>query len=169
MTANPNIKEMRDKESQEWFKKRRKILDTSDAGHNTVEYYDRSLGDNSQATKEPPPCPDLTKTEISTELIVKQFISGIKIQKEKTSTSLSGRHLGHYKAIIRDGNLTQIFTTKSAPPLQYGFVPKQWTTTIQVVLSKEKGTPKLTRLRKIHILEADYNLILRTIWGRQMI
>ena len=107
--------------------------------------------------------------EISTELTVEQLISGIKIWKETTSTSPSGRHLGHYKAIIRDENLAQLFTTMTALPLQYSFAPKRWTTTIQVVLPKDKGAPKISRLQNINILEADYNLILRTIWGRRMI
>ena len=116
-----------------------------------------------------PSRPSLTRTEISTELTVQQFISGIKIWKETTSTFPSGRNLGHYKAIIRDAGLSQLFTTMTSLPLQYGFAPERWTTTIQVVLPKDAGAPKVSRLRNINILEADYNLILRTIWGRRMI
>ena len=142
------------------------ILDTS----NTSEQEDNCQDQKKQEpNSEPRSCPSLTNHEISTIITVQQFISGIKIWKETTSTSPSGRHLGHYKAIIRDENLAQTFTTMTSLPLQYGFAPKRWTTAIQVVLPKDAGAPKLTRLRNINILEADYNLILRTIWGRRMI
>ena len=57
----------------------------------------------------------------------------------------------------------------TALPLQYGFAPKRWTSAIQVVLPKDEGAPKITRLQNLNILEANYNLILRTIWGRCMI
>ena len=167
MTARPNLKKMRDEEPEKWLKNNMtNILDTS----NTSEQEDNCQDQKKQEpNSEPRSCPSLTNHEISTIITVQQFISGIKIWKETTSTSPSGRHLGHYKAIIRDENLAQIFTTMTSLPLQYGFAPKRWTTAIQVVLPKDAGAPKLTRLRNINILEADYNLILRTIWGRRMI
>ena len=77
--------------------------------------------------------------------------------------------MGHYKALIRDYQVAKLFTTMTALPLEYGFAPEIWTIAIQVVLLKDSGAPKTTRLRNINILEADYNLILRTIWGRRMI
>ena len=80
---------------------------------------------NNENNNEPQTCSSLTRTEINTELTVQQFISGIKIWKETTSTSPSGRHLGHYKAIIRDATLAQIFTTMTALPLKYGVAPKR--------------------------------------------
>ena len=124
---------------------------------------------NNKKNNEPQTYTSLTRTEISTELTVQQFILGIKIWKETTTTSPSARHLGHYKTIIRDKNLAQIFTTMTTLSLKYGFAPKRWTTAIQVVPPKDSGALKITRLRNINILEADYNLILRTIWGRCMI
>jgi hypothetical protein len=40
--------------------------------------------------------------KIECEISEEDFISGIKCWKESTSTSPSGRHLGHYKAIVND-------------------------------------------------------------------
>ena len=38
-----------------------------------------------------------------------------------------------------------------------------------MILSKDDGPPKLNRLRNTNLLEADYNLVLRVVWGRRMI
>ena len=54
-------------------------------------------------------------------------------------------------------------------PVKHGFAPKRWKIAIQVVLPKDDGPPKISRLRNINILEADYNFVLRLIWGRRMI
>ena len=54
-------------------------------------------------------------------------------------------------------------------PLQYGFAPERWQPAVQMILSKDDGPPKLNRLRNINILEADYNLVLRVVWGQRMI
>lgn len=165
MTARPALRKRREEDPALWLKNNiETILNTQEENENP-----QTTKQTQPHTTSPLSCPSLTRTEISTELTVQQFISGIKIWKETTSTSPSGRHLGHYKAIIRDAELAQLFTTLTSLPLKYGFAPERWTKTIQVVLPKDAGAPKVTRLRNINILEADYNLILRTIWGRRMI
>ena len=165
MTARPALRKRREEDPALWLKTNIKtILNTQEDNENP-----QTTKQTQPHTTSPLSCPSLTRTEISTELTVQQFISGIKIWKETTSTSPSGRHLGHYKAIIRDADLAQLFTTLTSLPLKYGFAPERWTKAIQVVLPKDAGAPKVTRLRNINILEADYNLILRTIWGRRMI
>ena len=37
------------------------------------------------------------------------------------------------------------------------------------MLPKDKGTSKVTRLRVIQFFEADYNFLLRIIWGRRLV
>ena len=53
-------------------------------------------------------------------------------------------------------------------PLQYGFAPQRWTKPIQIMLEKNPGKPLIHCLRGIIILEADYNWVLRLIWGRRL-
>jgi hypothetical protein len=47
-----------------------------------------------------------------------------------------------------------------------GFSPTRWQTVVNAMLEKNPGTPLLHKLRVIHILEADYNLSLKMIFGR---
>ena len=123
MTARPNLKKIRDVEPKKWLQTNiANILDTTEGGEQTENEADTSQDVNNN---EPIPCSSLTDMEISTELTVQQFISGIKIWKETASTSPSGRYLGHYNAIMRDENLAQLFTTMTASHLKYGFAPKR--------------------------------------------
>ena len=54
-------------------------------------------------------------------------------------------------------------------PVQFGFAPTRWAQALQTMLPKDKGTPKVTRLRVIQLFEADYNFLLRIIWGRRLV
>ena len=38
-----------------------------------------------------------------------------------------------------------------------------------MILSKDACPPKITRLHNINLLEADYNLVIRVVWGHRMI
>ena len=50
-------------------------------------------------------------------------------------------------------------------PLRYEFVPQRWRQVLQIIISKDTGQPKIDRLKNILLLEADYNPVLKTIWG----
>jgi hypothetical protein len=54
-------------------------------------------------------------------------------------------------------------------PLQNGFSPQRWRTVVNAMLEKITGKPLLHKLRVIHILEADYNLALKQIFGRRLL
>jgi hypothetical protein len=51
-------------------------------------------------------------------------------------------------------------------PLHNGFSPLRWQSVINAMLEKIPGRPLLHKLRVIHILEADYNLVLKVIFGK---
>jgi hypothetical protein len=53
-------------------------------------------------------------------------------------------------------------------PIQRGFSPSRWRTVVNAMLEKIPGQPLLHKLRVIHILEADYNLALKEIFGRRL-
>jgi hypothetical protein len=123
--------------------------------------------------------------KIDSEISDNDFIDGFKKWKS-TSTSPSGQHLGQYKAIVTDPDLQWQVPKKShlrvweinfveslfKPlniPIRYGFAPKQWCTLIMVMIKKNPGSPQIEHLRVIHLYEADYNLCLKLLWGKQMV
>jgi hypothetical protein len=54
-------------------------------------------------------------------------------------------------------------------PLKYGFAPKCWCTCIDVVLEKIPGRPIIEKLRIIMLYEADFNSVLKLIWGKRLV
>jgi hypothetical protein len=54
-------------------------------------------------------------------------------------------------------------------PITYGFAPERWTRSVTPLIEKDEGMPLLTRLRVIHLFEADYNLFLKILYGRRMV
>jgi hypothetical protein len=54
-------------------------------------------------------------------------------------------------------------------PIHYGFAPTRWCTLIMVMIEKDPGNCWIEHLRVIHLYEADYNLCLKLLWGKQMV
>jgi len=114
--------------------------------------------------------------EISSEITEGDYIDGFKKWTESTSTSPSGRHLGHYKAIVsnplkeeRELNFIELYVKVINIPLKYGFAPSRWCNSITVMIEKDPGSPRIERLRIIHLFEADYNFCLKQLWGCRMV
>eukprot|EP00957_Ditylum_brightwellii_P197683 15060250-Ditylum_brightwellii.AAC.1 len=54
-------------------------------------------------------------------------------------------------------------------PFLVGFTPRRWQTVLDVMLEKDIGRPKITRLRIIFIVEGDMNGIIKVIWNRLLV
>ena len=105
--------------------------------------------------------------DISLRISPKDFIQLFRRWQESTSLSYSGRHIEHYRAILGDEDLVQFFCTTCELPLNFGFSPVRWEKTCTLMLEKSPAHgPRLDKLRVIHLLEADYNFVLKLIWGR---
>jgi Reverse transcriptase-like len=104
---------------------------------------------------------------------------------ENTTTSPSGFHLGHYKALYKPhkwyfeetGDKKQKMDSKQQQMaqanlqfintlLKSGISLHRWTTAHSIVLFKDKNNQLLNRIRNIHIYEADYNAILKIQWSK---
>ena len=98
------------------------------------------------------------------------FKAFITKSKEKTSTSPSSRHYGHYKALLDSAEdvLYDIFRLMKLS-VEKGVFLNRYKKTLTTLICKESGTPYLHRFRPIHIIEAELQFISKSIWAKNMI
>ena len=95
--------------------------------------------------------------EIPSEISTDDVKYGFKHWRESTSTSPSGRHLGHYRSLIQDTTLLSCFVKFLNIAVQSGVSISRWSNAVNVLIEKDPGKPKINRLRIIHLFEADFN------------
>jgi hypothetical protein len=125
--------------------------------------------------------PDAIKPELS----LAEFTGKLRIWRESTSTSPSGRQLGHYKALCRpiayacDPHEKDDLEESRLALLQahldiityclcHGYSLTRWQDVVNVMIMKEPTNHRIHRLRVLHLFEADYNLILGVKWRQLM-
>ena len=119
------------------------------------------------------------KDVLPMSISAKAMMDKYQFWPESTSTSPSGRHLGHYRSLLptlpvhspateeldsKRQALVNMHHAVTDYALQNGYSYQRWKKVVNVMLEKEPGNPKIHRLRVIHIYEADYNLILGVKW-----
>ncbi len=119
------------------------------------------------------------------KLNFEKLTEGFKKWPEKTSTSPSGRHLGVYKSLLKDVHrkkdkdsnansqssaasddskrrgvdvMTMVYQILQLA-VQHTHTLQRWCTIWNLFLEKDPGQPRINRLRTIHLLEADLNLL----------
>jgi hypothetical protein len=116
-----------------------------------------------------------------------EFKGKLKVWREMTTTSPSGRHLGRYKSLLtkldkpdeQTGYITTEYRQKQSfiihsivsiinYCIRHNHILNRWRTIINTMIFKETGNYKIHRLRVIHIYEADFNLLLAVKW-RQLL
>ena len=117
----------------------------------------------------------------SNTISVSDFTGKMKVWKETTSTSPSGIHLGHYKALLAKNHHPEDSDESNAIQdcqqqiiqlrcnilnlcIAHHYCLNRWKTVASVLLEKDPGIPKIHRIRIIHLYEADYNFILSQKW-----
>ena len=86
--------------------------------------------------------------------------------KESTSSSKSGRHFGHYKAITDDPTLVTLHVTNINLATTRGAPLSRWCEGVNVLLEKVAGISHIDKLRAICLLEADFNWWLEVHFAR---
>lgn len=121
--------------------------------------------------------------QVSTKISQEEFSKAFRKWSEGTSTSPSGRHLGHYRCLFADDAHTG-YTDEEPDPshqimgvyfhvataaLNWGVSLRRWQNSITTMIEKQPGCPRINKLRVIHLYEADYNLLLKIIWARRLV
>jgi hypothetical protein len=101
--------------------------------------------------------------------------------KERTSTSPSGRHLGHYKSTLAPDGINH--DTEEEKPgdkifnlyvkimnlaINEGYSLTRWQTVVSTLIEKIPGVPRIDKIRVIHIFEADYSALGKYIYSGKM-
>ena len=107
--------------------------------------------------------PDTPEIEFSTTY--EEFIEFIKKAKEKTSTSPSGRHYGHYKDLLQaDPKFLQTIHSIIDISSQHNIILHRWKNTATTLIEKDEGTPYIHRMRAIHIIEAEVQFLAKNFY-----
>eukprot|EP00957_Ditylum_brightwellii_P095224 7252604-Ditylum_brightwellii.AAC.1 len=109
--------------------------------------------------------PSLIKVDLS----LTEYKDLIKSQYKSTSSSLSGSHYRHYRAALTLDSISPVHATMMALPFLLSFTPHRWQAVIDVMLEKDPGSPKITKLHIIVIVEGNMHTIMKVIWNRRLV
>ena len=91
-----------------------------------------------------------------------------KRMNERTSSSYSKLHIGHYKSAAYSEELSTIHSLKLSLISKTGSAPERWAKGLSVMLEKIAGVALVTKLRAILLMEADFNYHNKLIFGKRM-
>ena len=110
-----------------------------------------------------------------------EFKEGFKHWKETTSTLPSGRHLGHYRALLAyeeapddeesptiSKRYWEALTAMINICIKHSVILPRWSIVVNAMIEKIPGTPRLDKLRVIHLFEADLNLVFGILFSIRM-
>jgi hypothetical protein len=110
----------------------------------------------------------LANEKIGTTITVHDFQTYWRKVNEKTSSSFSRLHFGHYKAASHSSLLSSLHTAKLTACARMGVPLTRWSIGLTVLLEKICGNNFIHKMRAICLLEADFNYFNKTIFARRM-
>ena len=117
------------------------------------------------------------KSPLSLIISIKYITNGLKKWRENTTTSPSGCHLGHYKALIIFDNeknkelegfnceMLTIYNTIINASIHLGTPLMRWKKSTAVMIEKIQGNTRINKLRLINIYEGYCNLLRKHFWS----
>ena len=106
---------------------------------------------------------------ISSQISTEHWIDHWKCAKERTASSFSGLHFGHYKAHTVQKEIAEIKCKLVNLALLSGQPLMRWTKGVSVMLEKVPGNINVQKLRAILLLEADFNAMHKIIFNNRLI
>jgi hypothetical protein len=116
---------------------------------------------------------------IESDLSYEEFVRGMKKWNERTTTSPSGRHLGHYKILTRlqimdkekniniSNTILHLYYLVCMTAANIGGSLNRWRKISTCMIEKVPGSPRIDKLRVIHLFEADFNMLIKIMWARK--
>ncbi len=89
--------------------------------------------------------------------------------KEDTSSSQSDLHFGHYIAGTDCDYISQFHALRVLLALKKGIALERWSKGLSVMLEKMFGVQLVSKLRAILLMEADFNVMNKEVYGVQML
>jgi hypothetical protein len=105
---------------------------------------------------------------ISCEITRQDFQQHWRRAKERTSSSLSGLHYGHYKAAAQSDYLSEIHAIMTELAVTGGTPLERWQSGLSVMLEKTQGVIQVDKLRAILLMEADFNFYNGLMFAKRM-
>ena len=87
---------------------------------------------------------------------------------DKISSSKSALHFGHYRAATAFPQLTRFHAIKIQLAFQKGIYFPRWAKGLSVLLEKIAGVILVNKLRSILLMEADFNMLNKLVFGVRM-
>jgi hypothetical protein len=112
-------------------------------------------------------------SEVSLQSTVEDFKAFFQAKKERTASSPSGRHMGHYRTLLEclrkeDPFIPNLIIDIAHTSLITATLLNRWQMALQIMLEKGKGH-HIENLQIIQLCEAVLNFVLHVIWGHRMI
>jgi len=106
---------------------------------------------------------------IDCSISIKQLKQGFKDANESTSSSPTGLHYGHWKSLLHDDDLFLPYGLMIIFAGKFGIPPSQWEEAVQPIIEKDPGNPKITRMRRLCLLDSAMNMLFCIIFGHRML
>ena len=105
------------------------------------------------------------KEEIQAHSTFDEFRSFYRVATEATSSSPSGRHYGHFKAILQhEKRFLQAIYDIMSVCVEHSGILDRWKPTITSLIKKVQGVPYINKYRTIHIIESDIQFVSKHIY-----
>jgi hypothetical protein len=109
------------------------------------------------------------KNSVTTTITPEDWTNHWRRAREETSSSTSGRHFGHYKAGLQSQYVSHLQALQATLVVKRGIVLERWSNGLSVMLEKIFGCSLITKLRSILLMEADFNVTNKVIYGVRML
>ena len=121
-----------------------------------------------------------TQGTINVTVSTEDWIAGWSKMRESTASAPGAGHYGHYKAVSvcarlpekhpqHSKTLATIYAGMLSLPLKHGFSPSRWQYCVDAIIEKIPNKPRIEKLRIIMLYEADFNFLLKLVWGKRLV